>query len=162
MAAVPPKVKKSPMGALLGVLVVAVGVAAYFVFLRPAHHAPAAAPASSAPAAVKSVAAPPAPPRIEIAPLPPPPSLDPITISTNTNPVPAVPVVSPQFRAWVESVRVTGVITGTSPKAIINGRLVRPGDMIDATESITLDTINAEQKLLVFRSRTGATLSKPY
>jgi len=154
-----PKVKKSPLGVLLGVLVVALGVAAYFVFLRPTPRAPVVAPA---PAVVKSAATPPAAERIEIAPLPPPPSLGPITISTTANPVPAVPVVSPQFRAWVESVRVTGVITGASPKAIINGRLVRPGDMIDATEAIMLDTINAEQKLLVFRNRSGATLSKPY
>jgi hypothetical protein len=76
--------------------------------------------------------------------------------------VPAVPVVTPAFRAWIESARVTGVITGTSPKAIINGRLVRPGDMIDAGEGIALDSIDAANKQLVFRSRSGATATKSY
>ena len=58
--------------------------------------------------------------------------------------------------------RVTGVITGASPKAIINGRLVRPGDMIDAGEGIALDSIDAANKQLVFRSRSGATATKSY
>lgn len=159
------RAKKSPVAAMLGVLVVASGVAAYFVFLRPISHAPKAVPASPATVSVKPAAAPlpPAPEPVAIAPLPPPPSLlSPVTLSTDVNPVPSVPVVSPQFRAWVENARVTGVITGSSPKAIINGRLARPGDMIDAAEGIALDSIDAEHKQLVFRNRSGATFSKPY
>ena len=72
------------------------------------------------------------------------------------------PVVSPAFRAWIADLRITGVVSGASPRAIINGRLVRPGDVVDASLGITFDGLDVERKELVFRTRNGAFASKPY
>lgn len=161
-----PKEKKFPLVALLGILVVLLGGAAYFVFRRPTAPAPVSAKpaqAVSASAPVPVAPPPPQPEAVVIAPLPPPPSeLGPVTVTNSVKTGTSVPVMTPAFRAWIANARITGVITGSSPKAIINGRLVRPGDMIDAAEGIALDAINAEQKLLVFRNRSGATATKPY
>jgi len=46
--------------------------------------------------------------------------------------------------------------------AIINGRLARPGDVVDATEGIGFDGVDDKRKVLIFRSRNGAFLEKGY
>jgi hypothetical protein len=71
-------------------------------------------------------------------------------------------VVSAAFRAWTDDARITGVVSGTAPRAIINGRLVRPGDMVDAAQGIIFDGVDAERKLVVFRNREGVFTNKPY
>jgi hypothetical protein len=71
-------------------------------------------------------------------------------------------VVSPAFRAWIDGVRITGVLSGSSPRAIINGRLMRPGDMVDASAGIVFDRLDVEGKQLVFRDRSGVSASKSY
>lgn len=66
------------------------------------------------------------------------------------------------FRVWIDGVRISGVVLGESPRAIINGRLVRPGDVVDASEGIVFDGVDVERKQVVFRNRTGLFASKPY
>jgi hypothetical protein len=66
------------------------------------------------------------------------------------------------LRAWVDDVRITGVLSGSSPRAIINGRLVRPGDVVDASAGIVFDGVDLERKLVVFRNRVGMFASKSY
>ena len=72
------------------------------------------------------------------------------------------PVASPAFRAWTDDARITGVVSGASPRAIINGRLVRPGDVVDASTGIVFDGLDLERKTVVFRSREGAFTTKSY
>ena len=72
------------------------------------------------------------------------------------------PLVSPAFRASLADLRITGVLSGASPRAILNGRLVRPGEVVDASLGITFDGLDVERKELVFRTRNGAFASKPY
>jgi hypothetical protein len=71
-------------------------------------------------------------------------------------------VATPAFRVWVENVRITGVAAGNAPRAIINGRLVRPGDLIDPEEGIVFDGLDTEQKKVIFKIKSGATLGKEY
>ncbi len=105
------------------------------------------------------------PPSVPIAPLPPPPTPFLTTSSTETaatSTTPLSPVVTPAFRSWVADVRVTGVRSGSSTMAIINGRLARPGDVVDAAEGIVFDSVDDKRKALIFRSRNGAFLEKAY
>jgi len=77
---------------------------------------------------------------------------------------PVAPVMTSAFRLWLESVRINGVTlkAGALPRVIINGRLVRPGDTIDATEGIVFESVDTENKCILFRNRAGFVASKPY
>lgn len=69
---------------------------------------------------------------------------------------------SAALRAWIETARVSGVALGPSPRAIINGKLVRPGDVIDAAEGVIFDGIDTERKEVIFRTSANVFASKPY
>lgn len=71
-------------------------------------------------------------------------------------------VMTPAFRAWIDEVRITGVVSGAAPRAIINGRLFRPGDMVDATAGITFESLDGERKQVMFRDDTGMLAGKGY
>lgn len=147
--------------ALAGLLVLG-GAGAYF-FLMGGDETASTAPlvAETPPAPVAAPA--PVPTELQIAPLPPQPSaLQAANAARLASQPPVDPVVSPAFRSWVDDARISGVVAGSSPRAIINGRLARPGDMVDAAEGIVFDGLNAEKKTLVFRSRVSAFLEKPY
>ncbi len=162
------KGKRSPV--MLGVVVVAVvlfaGGGVYFFFLQPDSGAEvnSFSPPTGGTLTTPSLVAVPRPPTVQIAPLPPPPTaLQPVVSKPeDANTVPAAPVATPAFRAWVNDARVSGVRSGSSTMAIINGRLARPGDMVDAAEGIAFDGVDSAQKLLNFRARNGAVLTKPY
>lgn len=99
----------------------------------------------------------------QFAPLPPPPqpfAVPPSDQSAEAKPMNPVP--SPAFRAWTDDARVAGVVSGASPRAIINGRLVRPGDIVDASVGVIFDGVDAERKLIVFRNNDGAFTTKSY
>ncbi|HTJ79997.1 MAG TPA: hypothetical protein VL357_13470 [Rariglobus sp.] len=77
-------------------------------------------------------------------------------------PVPVVPLPSVDFLTWVDSAKISGVFNGSSPRAIVNGLLVRPGDTIDANRGIVFDHLDPVMKQFFFRDRTGALASKAY
>jgi hypothetical protein len=66
------------------------------------------------------------------------------------------------FRTWVDAVQISGVVSGSSPRAIINGRLVKMGDVIDPTQGIIFDGVDAEHKEVVFRTNNGLIGGKAY
>lgn len=71
--------------------------------------------------------------------------------------------VSSGFLAWAETVQVSGVrISDTRPRALINGVLHRGGDVVDHKLNIVFDHVDTETKAVVFREKSGATLSKPF
>jgi hypothetical protein len=148
--------------ALAGLLVL--GGAGGYYFMMGAEETAPTAPVATEPAPALVAAPTPVPPELQIAPLPPQPStLQAAADAAKRAPrPPAAPVVTPAFKSWVDDARVSGVVAGSSPRAIINGRLARPGDMVDAAEGIVFDGLNAEKKTLVFRSRVNAFLEKPY
>lgn len=69
---------------------------------------------------------------------------------------------SPAFQAWVTNARINGVFQGVPPRALINGRTVRAGQIIDDALGITFDSFDPETKTLTFRDPTGATVSRRY
>jgi hypothetical protein len=142
----------------LGVLLAAGGAGYYFLFADSAVEEPVITqpvrpnapriPASS----------------VEIAPLPPAPRPfdPPPSVAAEAPPVPTTPVPSIAFRSWVSDVRVSGVRSGQSTLAIINGRVARLGDMVDAAEGVVFEGVDDTRKVLIFRGRNGATLDKNY
>lgn len=69
---------------------------------------------------------------------------------------------SPAFRSFVTEAKVTGVYQGSPPRAFINGRLVRVGQLVEEGLAITFDGIDAENRMLLFIDRSGARVSKRY
>ncbi len=166
---VAPKKKVTPVVVLIA-LVGALAAVGYFVFIREQSPAPVVAnhPAVSAPASTPAAAVPPAgapavqtPKVSQIPPLPPPPPPPSATATKSTQSV-ASAAAAAAFRAWINDVRITGVRSGAAPRAMINGRLVRPGDIVDASAGIVFDGLDEERKQVVFRDRTGAFATKSY
>jgi hypothetical protein len=78
-------------------------------------------------------------------------------------PAPVVPKKPSQaFRVWIEAVTISGVFQGTPPRALINGRTVRVGDMVDSTLGIIIDGIDIERRTIRFKERSGAISIKKY
>jgi hypothetical protein len=145
-----PKVKTGRPPVMLFAVAAAValtlaGGAAYFFLMKDESVVETTALKPTTPPVVPVVSIP-KPPVVDIGSLPPPPApLQPLkTGPTSTTP------------------RVSGVRSGSSTMAIINGRAARPGDMVDAAEGIVLEAVDGEEKLLSFRGRNGAILTKPY
>jgi len=149
--------------ALVGVLVLA-GAGVYFFLMGAEQPAPPVVVKPAQPAPVVVAQPTPVPPELEIAPLPPQPSSFQVAADAAklAPKLPVAPVVTPAFRTWVDQARISGVVVGESPRAIINGRLARPGDMVDAAEGIVFDAMDTESKTLMFRSRVNAFLEKSY
>jgi hypothetical protein len=162
--------------AVLVVLVVTgLGAGAYFylmsgspppapVVVRPASQPSAQPVVTAQPQAVVDTLPKPRPAAVVAIPeLPPPPgAVRPATVVESAPPIKTAPVVSAAFRLWIDNARITGVVVGASPRAIINGRLVRQDDMVDASEGIVFQGVDVELKELIFRDRVGAVASKPY
>ena len=73
---------------------------------------------------------------------------------------------SAAFRAFVANAKIPSVIGGTpggpAAKATINGRVVRAGDSVDAGLGIVLESINIEERQMVFRDKSGAIVVRRY
>lgn len=67
---------------------------------------------------------------------------------------------SAAFRTFVANLSVKGVVGGSSPKALINGRLIRVGDVVDSNLGITFAGVSDNQ--LVFKDHSGATVMRRY
>jgi hypothetical protein len=69
---------------------------------------------------------------------------------------------SVEFRTFVANAKVSGVFQGTPARAFINGKLARAGETVDAALGIVFDRIDAEKRHIIFRDRTGATVTRRY
>ena len=69
---------------------------------------------------------------------------------------------SAAFRSFIADAKVSGVFQGSSPRAFINGRLIRVGQEVEDGLGITLNGIDAENRQLLFQDRFGAKVSKSY
>jgi hypothetical protein len=70
-------------------------------------------------------------------------------------------MASPAFRTWVANAKINGVL-GTPPRALINGRTVHAGQVVDETLGITFSGVDVSRHALVFRDRTGAIVRRGY
>ena len=114
---------------------------------------PVAVSVATAPPAV--VPKPPVPPEPTVtASLPKPPKVN--------EPPPPAPIASLAFRAWVDSAKITGVLEGATPRAIINGRLARPGEPMDPTLGIVFARVDIGRRQIIFSDHSGAMVGKSY
>jgi len=72
------------------------------------------------------------------------------------------PPPSETFKQFVINMRVSGVFQGEPVRALINGRTVRLGDVLEPNRKIEFYKIDPEAKQLIFRDFTGATVSRHY
>lgn len=81
--------------------------------------------------------------------------------ATNAN-VEAVSEATPAFRSFVATAKITGVFQGEPARVYLNGRLARAGDIVDSALGITFEGIDSEKKLILFKDKSGATVTRRY
>jgi hypothetical protein len=69
---------------------------------------------------------------------------------------------SPAFLSFVADAKVSGVFQGEPSRAFINGRLARSGTVIEEGLGITFVGVDSENRLLLFKDRNGARVTKRY
>ncbi len=69
---------------------------------------------------------------------------------------------TPAFKRFVLEMRVNGVFQGDPPRALINGRTVRPGEFLDNGLGIVFHGIDPEKKLILMRDANGARMTRKY
>ncbi len=82
----------------------------------------------------------------------------PQAIGPTPSPVPLIPLLD----EFVARLKVSGVMGGARPRAMIDGVLVRPGQMVEPTSGISLETIDTEKRLLHFKDKEGRTAKLKY
>lgn len=83
-------------------------------------------------------------------------------VTATTEMIQAVPNASAGFKAFVAGVKISGVYQGKPPRAFINGRLFRTGEMVEDLQEIYFDSIDEATRSLVFKDARGATVSRRY
>ena len=83
-----------------------------------------------------------------------------VTVTTTVSDVAGV--ASGPFREWVANARISGVFQGTPARALINGRMVRAGQIVDDALGIMFDGVDPVGESLVFRDKTGATVVRKF
>ncbi len=69
---------------------------------------------------------------------------------------------SPEYIAFVEATRISGVFQGATPRALINGRTVRVGTLIDVGLGVYFHGLDTERRQVVFRDSRGLIIRKGY
>jgi hypothetical protein len=117
---------------------------------------PPAAPAN--PAGTSPKPAPPPPPNMTVAST----ALAPGISATNSDVV-ATPNASPAFRTWAANAKITGLgVRDGVARAIINGRTVRTGQIVDDPLGIVFFSLDAVNGIIVFKDKTGVTVERKY
>jgi hypothetical protein len=83
-------------------------------------------------------------------------------VKVNNALIEAAPAANTQFRTFVANASIGGVFQGTPSKAIINGRIVREGQVVESQLGIMFDRIDAAKKTIYFKDATGAEVAKAY
>ena len=66
------------------------------------------------------------------------------------------------FRSWVAQARISGVFQGNPARALINGRTVSAGQVVDELLAITFEGVDHTAKTLVFIDGTGAKVIRKF
>jgi hypothetical protein len=74
----------------------------------------------------------------------------------------AAPAASAAFRTFVAGATIDGVFQGHPSRALINGAIVREGQMVENSLGISFERIDALNKVIYFKDTTGAEVSKNY
>lgn len=70
--------------------------------------------------------------------------------------VPLAPEPSPEIKAWVNGLRISGVRRGDSPKVLIDRKTFSVGDFVNAEQGITFDGFDASREMIRFKDKEGA------
>jgi hypothetical protein len=81
---------------------------------------------------------------------------------TATTQMEAAAEASAPFRSFVANAKVSGIFQGNPSRAVINGRLIRMGEVVDPTLGIIFEGIDSQGRHLVFKDRSGATVSRRF
>ncbi len=81
--------------------------------------------------------------------------------ATNSN-VEAVAEATPAFRSFVANAKIVGVIEADPAKMILNGRLARAGETVDAGLGVIFSGLDIEKRIILFKDKTGATVTRRY
>jgi hypothetical protein len=79
-----------------------------------------------------------------------------------TAPIDADGDTSRAFRLFVANARISGVFQGNPPRAMINGKLTRAGERVDADLGIIFEGLSPDRRQLVFSDRSGAKVFRGY
>jgi hypothetical protein len=74
----------------------------------------------------------------------------------------AAPAASAAFRTFVAGAVIGGVFQGTPSRALINGSIVREGQVVENSLGISFERIDSVNKVIYFKDSTGAEVSKNY
>jgi hypothetical protein len=83
-------------------------------------------------------------------------------VKVNNTHLDAAPAASAAFRAFVAGASIGGVFQGKPARALINGTIVREGQVVEGALEITFDRIDSVQKIIYFKDSSGAEVSKSY
>jgi hypothetical protein len=83
-------------------------------------------------------------------------------MSATTNDDVAATNASPAFSSWVANAKIGGVFQGASPRVLINGRTVRVGTTVDDGLGIVFDSVDVENKNIIFKDGSGAVVTRHY
>jgi hypothetical protein len=75
---------------------------------------------------------------------------------------PPPPEPSPQFRAFVEHLKINGVRTGPPARLFVDGVACRPGDVLDRDMGVVFDGVDAATSEVLFKDATGAVVRRRY
>jgi hypothetical protein len=76
---------------------------------------------------------------------------------------PAVaPVPAPRFLRYAEALRVSGVFQGEPARALIDGRVVREGDVLEPGLGVVFHDVDVQTKHLILRDASGAEVRVKY
>jgi len=103
--------------------------------------------------ATPSVGAGPAPAPVEAKPAP-----TPVAV----RPVESRPEPGPGFKAFVVNLKINGVFQGENARAMLNGKMYRLGEVVDAKLGIVFLRVEPEDKRIVFEDAKGAIMSRRY
>jgi hypothetical protein len=94
--------------------------------------------------------------------IPPAPSTTPAAVSLPpiATPEPAGP--SPQFRAFVDHLKISGVRTGPPARLFVDGVACRPGDAMDRELGVIFVGVDGDAGEIVFKDATGAIARRRY
>ena len=83
-------------------------------------------------------------------------------VTATTSDVMAAPKASAAFTRFVADAHITGVFQGTPARALINGRMIRAGEVVDQALGVVFDSIDAEKKTITFKDRAGSPATRRY
>jgi hypothetical protein len=83
-------------------------------------------------------------------------------VTATTSEVEATAEASAAFRAFVANAKISGVVVqqGRSAVMMINNRLARVGETVEAPLGVTFDGYDVEKNLIIFKDKSGAIVTR--